>query len=66
MIPAKDIATLMGRLPTVILLARHRRRLNIREAAGQADISVSTFSRLENGYYCDVRTLVKILQWLES
>jgi transcriptional regulator with XRE-family HTH domain len=53
-------------LPLLITASRGRRRLNIRDAAQEIGCAVSTVSRIENGYGCDVNTLALLLFWLEN
>lgn len=42
---------------------RKVRKINIREAARQANLSHSTFSRVENGYLPDIETLWRLCYW---
>ena len=52
-------------LPLLVVSTRRRRMQSLTLAAAYAGISVSTLSRLERGYGCDVRTLIEVLRWME-
>jgi hypothetical protein len=55
-------------LPLIVAASRRRRKLTLGGAAGQAGVPTSMLGRIENGYGegCDVRTLIKVLRWLEN
>jgi transcriptional regulator with XRE-family HTH domain len=46
------------------LLAAKRGSRGVRAAALEADVSTSTYSRVENGYMPDLETFAKLCRWL--
>lgn len=52
------------RIAKALQLMRVTAGLGLREQARVIGISAATLSRLENGYECDVRVLVKLLAWM--
>jgi len=65
MITADQLEALMYDLPLLARAHRSRRGLSMHEAAAQVGIAVSTISRIESGFSCDVRTLILLLRWME-
>jgi hypothetical protein len=55
-------------LPLIVAASRRRRKQTLHGAASYAGVPTSMMGRIENGYGegCDVRTLIKVLHWLES
>lgn len=53
-------------LPLLVAASRGRRRLSLHTAAREAGIAISTLSRIENGFPCDVYTLITVLKWIED
>lgn len=47
------------------LLAAKRGTRGVRAAALEADVSSSTYSRVENGHMPDLETFAKLCRWLE-
>lgn len=53
-------------LPALLVLTRTRRGLGVREAGRHIGCAASTVMALESGAGCSVRTLVRVLQWIEG
>lgn len=66
MITADRLQALMYDLPLLVAASRGRRGVSLHSAAHTAGVSPSTLHRLENGYFCDVRTVINVLRWIES
>lgn len=64
MITAQALAQLMENLPTMLRQARVNQ--SVKEAATDIGMSTSTLHRLEHAYGCEVATLIKVLDWLET
>jgi hypothetical protein len=66
LITSVGLEALMYDLPLLVASTRGRRRESLHTAARNAEIAVSTLYRIESGLYCDVRTLIRVLRWLEA
>lgn len=65
-ITAVALEALMYDLPLIVAATRRRRGINMRTAAAQCGLATMTIQRVEQGYGCEVRTLIRILAWLET
>jgi transcriptional regulator with XRE-family HTH domain len=63
--PAGPPATLIDavELARRVRAKRRSRKLTIREAAAEADVSAPTFSRVERGHMPERETLLKLARW---
>lgn len=60
-----QLQALMYDLPLLVAAHRRHRKLNLQDAASQAGVAPSTINRVENGFSCDVKTLIHLLRWME-
>ena len=60
-----ELATVLAALPLLLREARRGRRLSMREAAKQLDMSASTVLRIESGEDCALSNAAAVLRWLD-
>jgi hypothetical protein len=65
-ITSHRLEALMYDLPLLLAASRGRRGLSITATAAEVGCAVSTISRMEAGFSCDVRTLILLLRWIEG
>jgi len=66
MITSHRLEALMYDLPLLLAATRRRSGYSMHAVAMQAGCAVSTISRVEAGYSCDVKTLILVLRWIET
>jgi hypothetical protein len=63
--PYTELADVLGHLPLLLREARRVRRLSVRAAARQLDMSQATVFRIETGEDCVLSNVTKVLRWLD-
>lgn len=61
-----ELAAVIANLPLLLREARRARRLSMRAAADQLDMSFSTVRRIEEGRDCELSNAVAVLHWLDG
>jgi len=61
-----ELAQVLAALPMLLREARRTRRLSIRTAAAEMDMSFSTVNRIESGEDCILSNAVTVLRWLDG
>lgn len=60
-----ELADMLASLPMLLREARRARRLSVRAAAREMNMSFATVSRIENGEDCVLSNAVTVLRWLD-
>lgn len=61
-----ELSDLLASLPVLLREARRARRLSVRAAAREMNMSFATVSRIENGEDCVLSNAVTVLRWLDT
>jgi hypothetical protein len=61
-----ELAEVVALLPTLLREGRRARRLSVRAAAAQLDMSFATVSRIEGGHDCALSNAMAVLRWLDA